>query len=112
MPGLADDAVNGKGEVEGRPFDGVGVRLGEGGGVEVVGCVVGVEEGLAVVEVVCLCLVFVGAEEFLFGQKGLLASRLEILKGGTGSREKEREKLRLFERKGGNKEEEEEQMLM
>jgi hypothetical protein len=65
VPGLADDAVDGKGEAGGGPFDGVCMGLREGGGVEVVGCVVGVEEWLAVVEVVCLCLVFVGAEEFL-----------------------------------------------
>jgi hypothetical protein len=64
-PGLADDVVDGEVDVRGGPFDAVFVGGGEGGCVEAVGCVVGVEERLAVVEVVCLGLVFEGTEEFL-----------------------------------------------
>lgn len=64
-PSLANDVVNGEVYIRWGPVDAVCVGGGKGGAVEAVGCVVGVEQGLAVEEVVCLCLVFKGAEEFL-----------------------------------------------
>lgn len=76
VPRLLDDVVDGEAEVRGGPFDAVFVRRGEGGGVEAVGCVVGVEERLAVVEVVCLGLIFEGTEEFLLFQAVAAVSSL------------------------------------
>lgn len=65
-PGLADDVVDGEVDVGRGPVDAVCVGGGEGGCFEAVGCVVGVEKGLAVEEVVCLSLVLEGAKEFLY----------------------------------------------
>lgn len=65
VPYFADVVVYGEAEELVGPFDRVFLKGVKGGGCEVVCVVVCIEESLAVVEVVALCLIVVCTQKFL-----------------------------------------------